>query len=68
MDKAIIIAFKLYETDGKLISNETIESLFDYSKSLLLSDKLHQKNRFLFLSESQQNKIIELENSKAMFM
>ena len=68
VDKAIIIAFKLYETDGKLISNETIESLFDYSKSLLLSDKLHQKNRFLFLSESQQNKIIELENSKAMFM
>ncbi len=68
VDKAILIAFKIYETDRKLISVETIETLFDYSKSLLLSDKLHQKNKFLLLSELQQNKIAELENSKILFM
>ena len=68
VDKAIIIAFILYKTDRKLVSDETIETLFDYSKSLLLSDKLHQKNKFLLLSELQQNKIAELENSKVLFM
>lgn len=68
VDKAIVIAFELYKTDRKLISDEKIESLFDYSKSLLLSEKLHQKNRFLFLSESQQNKIVHLENSKSIFL
>ncbi len=68
VNKAIALAYKLYETDKKLISNETIEALFDYSKSLLLSDKLHQKNKFLLLNISHQNKIIELENSKALFM
>lgn len=68
VDKAIVVAFELYETNKKLISVEAIESLFDYSKSLLLSDKLHQKNKFLLLSELQQNKIIELENSKVLFM
>ena len=67
VEKAIVVAFELYETNKKLISDEAIESLFDYSKSLLLSDKLHQKNKFLLLSELQQNEIAELENSKALF-